>query len=172
MSSGIADGLPAPPSATQQVTHPNVSKRTTYLRCLNHLCPRTFARLFLIGYSRYVAWEVEVSDEFQGWWDGLDEGEKESVAAIVGALEQRGPTLPFPYSSDVKGSRHGQMRELRIQHKGEPYRVLYAFDPRRTAILVLGGNKGGDDRWYEVNVPKADDIYDAYIAELQSEGLI
>ena len=119
-----------------------------------------------------MAWEVEVSDEFQGWWNGLDEGEKESVAAIVGALEQRGPTLPFPYSSDVKGSRHGQMRELRIQHKGEPYRVLYAFDPRRTAILVLGGNKGGDDRWYEVNVPKADDIYDAYIAELQSEGLI
>ena len=127
---------------------------------------------FLLSYIRVVAWNVEVSDEFQEWWDALDDSEQESVAAIEGLLEERGPTLPFPYSSDVKGSRHGQMRELRIQHKGEPYRVLYAFDPRRTAILLLGGNKGGDDRWYEVNVPKADDIYDAYIAELQSEGLI
>jgi hypothetical protein len=64
------------------------------------------------------------------------------------------------------------MRELRIQHKGEPYRILYAFDPRRTAILLLGGNKGGEDRWYEENIPKADALYDEYIEELQREGLL
>ncbi len=119
-----------------------------------------------------MAWEVEVTDEFQSWWNDLDEAERESVAASEGLLQEKGPTLPFPHSSEVKGSRHGHMRELRIQHKGEPYRVLYAFDPRRTAILLLGGNKGGDDRWYEVNVPKADQIYDQYIAELKLEGLI
>lgn len=50
--------------------------------------------------------------------------------------------------------------------------MLYAFDPRRTVILLLGGSKVGDDRWYEVNVPKADDIYDRYLDELKQEGLI
>ena len=58
------------------------------------------------------------------------------------------------------------MRELRIQHKGDPYRVLYAFDPRRTAILLLGGCKAGNDRWYEEIVPLADNIYDEHLRDL------
>ncbi|BAY07506.1 type II toxin-antitoxin system RelE/ParE family toxin [Calothrix sp. NIES-2098] len=64
------------------------------------------------------------------------------------------------------------MRELRVQHQGNPYRILYAFDPRRVAILLLGGNKVGNDRWYEENVPKADQLYDELLKELQDEGLI
>ncbi len=64
------------------------------------------------------------------------------------------------------------MRELRIQHAGDPYRVLYAFDPRRTALLLLGGNKKGNDRWYEENVPIADKLYDNHLAQLRKEGLI
>ena len=64
------------------------------------------------------------------------------------------------------------MRELRIQHKGRPYRVLYAFDPRRTAILLLGGDKTGNDDWYKENVPVADRLYDEYISELNQEGLL
>jgi hypothetical protein len=64
------------------------------------------------------------------------------------------------------------MRELRIQHRGEPYRVLYAFDPRRTAILLLGGKKTGDPRWYDATVPAADRLYDEYIAQLKREGLL
>ena len=64
------------------------------------------------------------------------------------------------------------MRELRIQHAGRPYRVLYAFDPRRTAILLLGGDKTGDDRWYDTYVPLADDLYDEHLIQLQREGLI
>ena len=123
-------------------------------------------------YIPYVEWGVEFTDEFEKWWDSLDEDEQESVATVEGLLEEKGPTLPFPYSSDIKGSRHGHMRELRIQHKGKPYRVLYAFDPRRTAILLLGGNKAGDDTWYEWYVPKADDLYDAHLAELKFQGLI
>jgi hypothetical protein len=63
------------------------------------------------------------------------------------------------------------MRELRIQHAGDPYRVLYAFDPRRTAILLLGGNKSGNDRWYEEYVPIADKLYDEHIETLKREGL-
>jgi hypothetical protein len=119
-----------------------------------------------------VAWEVEGTDEFANWWRTLSGDEQQDVAFVVDLLVQRGPTLEFPYSSAVHGSRHSHMRELRVQHRGRPYRVLYAFDPRRTAILLLGGDKTGDDRWYEVNVPRADATYDEYIAELRKEGLM
>jgi hypothetical protein len=64
------------------------------------------------------------------------------------------------------------MRELRIQHRGRPYRVLYAFDPRRVAILLIGGEKTGQDRWYEKFVRLADRLYDEQILELTREGLI
>ena len=63
------------------------------------------------------------------------------------------------------------MRELRIQHAGRPYRVLFAFDPRRCAILLLGGDKTGDDRWYETNVPIADRLYDEHLDTLRKEGM-
>lgn len=64
------------------------------------------------------------------------------------------------------------MRELRIQHGGRPYRVLYAFDPRRAAILLLGGDKTGQDRWYEQFVPTADGLYDEHLETLKKEGLL
>ncbi len=64
------------------------------------------------------------------------------------------------------------MRELRIQHKGNPYRVFYAFDPRRTAILLIGGCKVGDDNFYSKYVPIADKLYDEHIQTLAKEGLI
>ena len=64
------------------------------------------------------------------------------------------------------------MRELRTQHQGEPYRVLYAFDPRRSAILLIGGNKTGADRWYKIFVPIADKLYDEHLAQLKKEGLL
>ncbi len=116
-------------------------------------------------------WDVEFTDEFQTWWDGLTEDEQDSIAFVVGLLEARGVTLDFPYSSSVAQSRHGRrMRELRVQHEGRPYRVLYAFDPRRAAILLLGGDKTGNDRWYEQYVPTADALYDAHLEALQLEG--
>lgn len=119
-----------------------------------------------------MEWEVEYTDEFEEWWDGLSEAEQEDVAAYVTLLEKKGPTLPYPYSSDIRGARHTHMRELRVQHKGRPYRVLYAFDPRRAAILLIGGDKTGDDRWYDTNVPLADELYDRHLAALKKEGLI
>jgi len=61
------------------------------------------------------------------------------------------------------------MRELRIQHVGKPYRVLYAFDPRRTAILLIGGDKTGNDRWYKEFVPIADTLYDQHVEELKKK---
>ncbi len=116
-----------------------------------------------------MAWEVEYTDEFEEWWGSLDEGEQVSVTAIVQLLEVKGPQLPHPYSSGIHNSRHSHMRELRIQHGGDPYRVLYAFDPGRTAILLMGGNKVGNDRWYDENVPVADDLYDEHLEMLEKE---
>lgn len=119
-----------------------------------------------------MSWKVEYTDEFGDWWNFLDADEQESVAAYVRLLEEKGPRLPFPYSSRVESSRHSHMRELRVQHKGMPYRLLYAFDPRRVAILLIGGNKTGDDRWYEKYVPRADRLYDEHIEQLREEGLL
>lgn len=117
-----------------------------------------------------MSWDVEYTDEFGKWWDTLAESEQESVDASVRLLETMGPRLPFPHSSGVKKSRHGHMRELRVQHAGKPYRVLYAFDPRRVAILLIGGTKLGRDRWYYENVPIANRLYDEHLQELQSEA--
>jgi hypothetical protein len=117
-----------------------------------------------------MLWSVEYTDEFGVWWNGLSDAEQESVAASVGLLERLGPDLPFPHSSGVVGSRHGRMRELRIQHRGRPLRVLYAFDPRRVALLLVGGDKTGDRRWYDEFVPIADRIYSAHIAALKREN--
>jgi hypothetical protein len=94
-----------------------------------------------------MAWEVEVSDEFGELWDALDAAEQKSVDFTVTLLSEAGPTLRMPHSSGIETSRHKHMRELRIQHEGRPYRVLYAFDPRRTAILLIGGDKTGNNRW-------------------------
>lgn len=116
-----------------------------------------------------MAWNVEYTDEFEGWWDSLTEAEQEDVAAHVTLLEKKGAMLPFPYSTDIRGSRHTHMRELRVQHAGRPYRVLYAFDPRRTAILLLGGDKTGNNRWYDEYVPRADALYDEHLAALEKE---
>jgi len=116
-----------------------------------------------------VAWEVEFSDEFGTWWDALNAAEQKSVDFSVSLLQEVGPMLRMPHSSGVETSRHSHMRELRVQHEGRPYRVLYAFDPRRTAILLIGGDKTGNDRWYEEYVPRADAIYDQHLRELECE---
>lgn len=113
-----------------------------------------------------MSYEVEYTDEFEEWWNEISEDEQDSVAAKVELLERLGPQLPHPHSSGIQGSRHSHMRELRIQHQGEPYRVLYAFDPRRMAILLIGGCKAGDDRWYDKMVPVADNLYNEHLKEI------
>src|ERR1039457_6603436 len=123
--------------------------------------------ILAVGYNSIVGWEVEVTDEFKAWWDGLNEAEQVSVERAVLVLQERGPYLEFPYSSKITRSRHPGMRELRVQHRGHAVRVLYVFDPRRAAILLLGGDKTGDDRWYERNVPLADRVYDEYLKEIK-----
>ncbi len=119
-----------------------------------------------------MSWDIEYTDEFGMWWNSLSEDEQVSLAASVQLLEERGPTLGFPHSSGVNGSKHSHMRELRTQHDGRPLRTLYAFDPRRSAILLIGGDKTGDNRWYDTHIPIADQLYDEHLLQLKKEGLI
>ena len=114
-----------------------------------------------------MPWEVEFTDEFEQWWNSLSETEQGRVDARVQLLMERGPNLPFPFSSQIKTSRFPEMRELRAQAGGDPLRILYAFDPRRTALLLLGGDKTGDERWYEVNVPIADRLFEQHLKDIE-----
>jgi DNA-binding XRE family transcriptional regulator len=115
-----------------------------------------------------MPWEVEYTDEFGEWFDGLSEEGQEDVALAVEKLEERGPALPRPLADTVEGSRHSNMKELRPL--GTNIRVLFAFDPRRMAILLIGGDK--TDRWsefYEEMIPLADDLYDDHLDELRED---
>jgi hypothetical protein len=129
-------------------------------------------KLLGTSYPVNVTWEVEYTDEFSQWWDVLGETQQDDIITVVQLLEEKGPNLPFPYSSGVNGSKHSHLRELRIQSQGNPLRIFYAFDPRRTAILLTGGDKTGDNRFYEKYIPMADRLYDQYIEELRQEGLL
>ena len=125
-----------------------------------------------LGYTQAMAWEVEYTNEFQEWWYSLTPEQQGAVTRKVDLLMQHGPALGYPHSSNVKGSRHGAMRELRTQSRGRPIRVFYAFDPRRTSILLIGGDKTGNDRFYGEFVSLADALFDEHLTELRREGLI
>jgi hypothetical protein len=124
-----------------------------------------------MGYN-IVVWHVEYTDEFGQWWETLTAAQQASLEASVRLLEQFGPRLSLPHADAIKGSRHSNMKELRTQCKGRPLRTLFAFDPRRSAILLIGGDKTGDDRFYERMLPLADRLYNEYLRELRKEGLI
>lgn len=104
------------------------------------------------------------------WWEQLLQDEQTKVAVGVELLRLHGATLGFPWPSGISISRHSHLRELRVQVDGRPFRVLYAFNPLRNATLLLGGDKMGNQRWYEVNVPIADRLYDEHLNELREEG--
>jgi len=116
-----------------------------------------------------VEWEVEYTDDFDSWWNQLSEEEQIVVAAKVELLEKHGPTLPRPHSDVIVTSRHSNMKELRGKAGESVLRVLYAFDPRRTAILLIGGDKFGNEHWYEEFVPVADRLFDQHLAWLKKE---
>jgi len=112
--------------------------------------------------------EVVATDEFKDWYEDLarqtDRMDLKSVTFAVGLLEAKGVSLGHPYSSAIKGTKH-PIRELRVQSGGRALRVFYAFDPRRQAVLLLGGDKTGDDRFYETFVPRAERVWEQYLAE-------
>ena len=111
-----------------------------------------------------VAWEIEYTDQFGEWWETLTEDEQEAIDAAMELLEERGPALGRPLADNVHQSRHPNMKELRPT---PTIRILFAFDPRRIAILLIGGDKSGSwNRWYQEFVPIADDLYDEHLTEV------
>jgi len=127
-------------------------------------------RIFLLWNTSPMAWEVEFTDEFAQWWNSLNEAEQEDVEASVILLRELGPTLGRPHADLVTTSAFPNMKELRTQHDGRPYRTLFAFDPRRIAILLIGGDKTGNDRWYIEFVPRADKIYAEHLRQIEKES--
>ncbi len=116
-----------------------------------------------------MPWEVEYTDEFEEWWETLTELEQDSITAAVNRLIVYGPTLGRPYADTIRASRHANMKELRP--RGGTIRILFAFDPRRVAILLLGGDKRGQwQEWYATAIPRADHLYDEHLEELRQEG--
>jgi hypothetical protein len=113
-----------------------------------------------------MAWEVEVSDDFVEWYDALSEQEGVSVDSAVDMLEEYGPTLARPYADTLRGSSYPNMKELRVQHAGTPLRILFVFDPRRNAYLIIGGDKSGDENWYVDAIRRADAIYARHLKEI------
>lgn len=120
-----------------------------------------------MGYSTCMGWTVLFSKEAEDWINNLNDDQFAAIIAATTELEQHGPALGRPIVDSIKGSRHHNMKELRAG----TLRALFAFDPHRQAIILLGGDKRDDwTAWYERNIPLADDLYDDYLDHLRAEG--
>lgn len=108
--------------------------------------------------------EINATDEFASWYGALDEADVEAVNRVVDLLEIQGVALGYPHSSAIRGSKYA-LRELRTQSGGRPLRILYVFDHQRAALLLLGGDKTGNTRFYEVLVPRAERLFAAHLDE-------
>lgn len=116
-------------------------------------------------------WEVEYTDEFGEWYRSLDEKTQDAIIDSVGVLERDGPLLGRPLVDTLRGSRHSNMKELRPAAGN--IRILFAFDPRRMAILLIGGDKSHRwQEWYQEMIPVADRLYDEHLESLRRQGLM
>ena len=109
------------------------------------------------------------TDEFGDWWDALSEDEQEDVARVVELLRGAGVLLRSPHCSALQGTNQ-PLRELRPRQGASPLRVVYAFDPQRDAVLLIGGDKASDTRFYKRIIPRAERIWKEYLDE-QAKGL-
>lgn len=116
-----------------------------------------------------MAYTVNASEEFTEWFSAQEKALRRTIAAHIGLLEEHGPQLRRPHADTLEGSRLSNLKELRVQHRGEPYRILYAFDPERQALLLIGGNKTGDKRWYQRMIPLAEAIFERHLESLGKE---
>lgn len=110
-----------------------------------------------------VSWEVILLEEVERWYFSLDADAMTAVTGAIDLLELEGPTLGRPTADKVKGSKFHSMKELRPA--GTSIRILFIFDPRRQAILLLGGDKAGSWKsWYDKNIPVAEERYENWLA--------
>jgi len=102
-------------------------------------------------------WNVVTVERFDEWFLLLKETEQISVLSVIKLLEVHGPQLGRPYVDSLQGvTKVSNLKELRIQHNGKPYRIFFAFDPFRQTVLLCGGDKTGKKRFYETMIPVAE----------------
>ena len=106
--------------------------------------------------------EVIFTDEFDKWINSNELYVQRKLAAVISILSDMGVETPFPYSSKIFGARYN-LRELRADINDRAYRMLYVFDPKRNAVMLLGGDKSGVKHWYEKSIVKAEKIYEKYL---------
>jgi hypothetical protein len=112
-----------------------------------------------------VAWEVNATQQVEEWLLEFHSDEFDLISAAIDMLQDQGPTLGRPAVDRIKGSRHHNMKELRSI--GGHIRILFAFDPAREAILLVGGDKTGRwNDWYRENISIADDLYDEHLEHI------
>jgi hypothetical protein len=114
-----------------------------------------------------MEWDVQFDEDFSEWLLGLDAGLRNEIIAHANLLREHGPLLGRPYVDTLKDSAFTNMKELRVQFRGDPWRILFAFDPHRAAILLVGGNKRGDKRWYKKHLAIADDRFRRHLKRLE-----
>lgn len=116
-----------------------------------------------------MKWEVELADEFDSEFDVLNEEVQDELLAQAKLLEQFGPSLGRPRVDTLNGSKHRNMKELRFDADGGVWRVAFAFDPVRRAILLVAGDKSGtsQQRFYRRLIEKADARFDAHLARIK-----
>ena len=117
-------------------------------------------------YNWYIkpVWEITRTEELAKWTKTLDDDAREAILKNIIILKEIGPNLGRPYVDTLKQSRHKNMKELRVQNKKRLFRILFIFDPDRKAVLLIGGDKYGDKRFYEKIIPIADNLFDKYLA--------
>jgi hypothetical protein len=116
-----------------------------------------------------MEWDVFLDEEFDAWLQTLEEGLQDEIFAAIELLRRLGPNLHRPRVDTIKGSSFSNMKELRIQYRRDPWRILFAFDPARNAILLVGGNKGANKRWYDENIPIADRRFRRHLDRLKED---
>ncbi len=115
-------------------------------------------------------WEVITTDKFDEWFDSLSDVDRANVIAGMLLLEEIGPNLSRPYADTIEGSEFSNMKELRVQSKGDPLRAFFAFDPKRRAVLLIAGNKVGDEkRFYKRMFPLADREYRTHLDSMRKK---
>jgi hypothetical protein len=116
-----------------------------------------------------VKWAVEMADDFRPEFDALGQHVRREVLALALVLQEFGPQLGRPRVDTLNGSRHANMKELRFSAADGEWRVAFAFDPRRKAILLVAGDKSGgsEKRFYRELIRKADERFDAHLARIR-----
>ena len=117
-------------------------------------------------------WVVEIADEFQPEFDRLQEDVQDAILAMTRLLQQFGPKLGRPQVDTLKGSRHANMKEMRFSTADGEWRLAFAFDPKRKAMLLVAGDKSGGSarRFYRTLIRRADERFDKHLARLAHSG--